>query len=303
MREDTEGGPGGRKARKPHQQREKDTSSEQLSKQASAILAVDIGTATCTAEWVVEIGDFRSKPVQLTFETRHGGQKDRTEIPTQIAVLVDQNKHLFWRFVYETVGARDKAVIGDLKRGFADFEQLSSGEGDDSAALAGDDAARDCDATALGRTYIPRLSDCEEAWNDFTKLGVDERTLREEITPPNALAKFLSCIVLLFKEQVLDSPLADEEYRKQASELTIGNVALSIRVAVPSHYPGTTTARFVELAQSAGIEKVEVDLEIAALCTPLSKELEIKLSEKHIIIIDGGGGSTVRPRTGDPSTH
>jgi hypothetical protein len=275
---------------------EEDTSSVQATKPASAILALDIGTATCTAQWVVQIGDFRSKPVQLSFETGQGGQKDMTEIPTEIAaVFEDQDKQFCWKFVHEAVGLKNKAILGNLKRAFADREQPSSGE-------AHDCAARDGDATALDsgqRTYTPRSGDFLTAWNIFKGIGVDENLLQEEITPPNALAKFVSRLVQLFKDQILDAPLADEEYRQKTKNLTINDFNMTLRVAVPSHYEGTTSSRFVELAQSAGIERVEDDLEIAAVCTSLSKEME-KETEipatdaiDSYIVIDGGGGNIV----------
>jgi len=275
------------------------------SKPASAILALDIGTATCTAQWVVQIGEFHSKPVQLSFETAHGGQKDATEIPTEIAVYADQNKQLRWKLVHETVIFKHRAITGNLKRAFADREQSSIGERDDSAA-------RDCDATAMNngqRTYIPRSNDCHEACTYFTSIGVDENTLKKEITPQNALEKFLSCLVQLFKDQILNAPLADHEYRQKTTGLTIDKFDMTLRVAVPSHYQGTTTSRFVELAQSAGIGRVEVDLEIAAVCTSLSKELDQSTefpatgAADSYIVIDGGGGNIVRPRTGNMSSH
>lgn len=109
----------------------------------------------------------------------------------------------------------------------------------------------------------------------------------------------LARLVQLFKDQILDAPLADEEYRQKTKNLTINDFNMTLRVAVPSHYEGTTSSRFVELAQSAGIERVEDDLEIAAVCTSLSKEME-KETEipatdaiDSYIVIDGGGGNIV----------
>lgn len=270
-----------------------DTSSGHPSKPASAILALDIGTATCTAQWFVQIEGFRSKPVQLSFEIAQSGQKDTTEIPTEIAVVCDgHNKQLRWSFVHETMSLKNRAIIGNLKRAFADLEQSSVGD---------DSAARDCDATAMnnGRTYIPRSNDCHEAHKYFTSIGVDENTLQKEITPANALAKFLTCLVQLFKDQILNPPLADDEYRQKMKGMTIDNFHLTLRLAVPSHYRGTTTSKFVELAQRAGVGDVEVDVEIAAVCTSLSKELdqsaELPATDAidSYIVIDGGGGNIV----------
>lgn len=272
-----------------------DTSSIQASKPASATLAVDLGTSTCTALYKVQIGDFESPPVQLSFETGQGAQKDLTEIPTEIAVYEGKDKQLCWKFVHQTVGVRDKAILVNLKRAFADREQPSFGE-------AHNPAARDGDATASSNeqgTHIPRPSDFRNALSLFTGIGIDENLLQIEITESNALAKFLSCLVQLFKDQLLNSSLADEEYRQKTSGLTLDDFNMTLRVAVPSHYQGTTSAKFVELAQSAGIERVEDDLEIAAVCTSLSKELEketgspITDAVDSYIVIDGGGGNIV----------
>lgn len=267
---------------------EENTSSVQALKPASAILALDIGTTTCTAQWVVQVREYRSKPVQLSFDTGHSGQKDMIEIPTEIAVFEDQDKQLCWDFVHKTVGVRNKAILWNLKRAFADREQPSSAEAHDSAA-------RDGDATALGG--LP--GDFLKAWEIFRDIGVDENLLKEEITPPNAVAKFLSCLVQLFKDQVLEAPFADDEYRQKTRDLTIDDFNMKLLVAVPSHYQGTTSSRFVELAQGAGIERVEDDLEIAAVCTSLSKDMEKNTEMSGInafdsyIVIDGGGGNIV----------